>query len=80
MKGISSVLCAVDIAEPGHAAFAQALALARSHDAKLLIVHGVSLATLGTEQVRVRATGGDFALIEAASSIGTFHSEIPFPR
>jgi len=43
VKGISSVLCAVDIAEPGRAAFAQALALARSHDAKLLIVHGVPL-------------------------------------
>jgi nucleotide-binding universal stress UspA family protein len=43
VKGISSVLCAVDIAEPGDAAFGQALALARSHDAKLLIVHGVPL-------------------------------------
>src|SRR5688572_13211041 len=43
VKGISSVLCAVDIAEPGQAAFEQALALARSHDAKLLIVHGVPL-------------------------------------
>lgn len=41
MKGISSVLCAVDIAEPGQEAFEQALALARSHDARLLIVHGV---------------------------------------
>jgi nucleotide-binding universal stress UspA family protein len=42
VKRLSNVLCAVDIAEPGQAAFAQALALARSHDAKLLIVHGVS--------------------------------------
>ena len=42
VKGISSVLCAVDIAEPGRAAFEQALALARSHDATLLIVHAVS--------------------------------------
>jgi nucleotide-binding universal stress UspA family protein len=43
VKGISSVLCAVDIAEPGQAAFEQALALARSHDARLLIVHGIPL-------------------------------------
>jgi nucleotide-binding universal stress UspA family protein len=43
VKGISSVLCAVDIAEPGQVAFEHALSLARSHDATLLIVHGVPL-------------------------------------
>ena len=43
VRGISSVLCAVDIAEPGRAAFGQALALARAHDARLLTVHGVPL-------------------------------------
>lgn len=41
MKALSRVLCAVDIDEPGRAAFAQALALARVHDAKLLLVCAV---------------------------------------
>ena len=43
MKRISRVLCAVDLAEPGRAAFDQALALARAQGAELLIVHGVPL-------------------------------------
>ena len=41
MKRFSRVLCAVDLGEPGRAAFAQALALARAHDAKLIIVYAV---------------------------------------
>ena len=41
MKGLARVLCAVDIDEPGRAAFAQALALARAHDARMIIVYAV---------------------------------------
>src|SRR5688572_22235195 len=50
------MLCAVDIAEPGQAAFEQALALARSHDAKLLIVHGVPLGRSFNSSARERTT------------------------
>jgi nucleotide-binding universal stress UspA family protein len=41
MKRLSSVLCAVDIGEPGRAAFGRALALARAHAAKMIIVYAV---------------------------------------
>jgi nucleotide-binding universal stress UspA family protein len=41
MKRLSRVLCAVDLGEPGRAAFAQALALARGHDAKMIVVYAV---------------------------------------
>ena len=41
MKGLSRVLCAVDIDE--RAAFAEALALARSHSADMIIVYAVPL-------------------------------------
>jgi nucleotide-binding universal stress UspA family protein len=42
LKPLSRVLCAVDIDERSKQVFEQALALARSHDAKLLILHAVS--------------------------------------
>ncbi len=42
MKPLSRVLCAVDIDERSHQVFEHALALARSHGAKLLILHAVS--------------------------------------
>lgn len=42
MMRVSRVLCAVDIGEPGRAAFAQALALARVHDASIGIVAAIS--------------------------------------
>jgi nucleotide-binding universal stress UspA family protein len=55
VKGLSRVLCAVDIDEPGRAAFAQALALARAHDARMSIVYAVPLSkpfnTGATERV-----------------------------
>ena len=55
MKGLSRVLCAVDIDEPGRAAFAQALALARAHAASMIIVYAVppnqSFNTGATERV-----------------------------
>jgi nucleotide-binding universal stress UspA family protein len=55
VKGLSRVLCAVDIDEPGGAAFAQALALARAHDARMSIVYAVPLSqtfnTGATERV-----------------------------
>jgi nucleotide-binding universal stress UspA family protein len=38
VKNLQRVLCAVDVDEPGRAAFAQALALARVRDAALLVV------------------------------------------
>jgi nucleotide-binding universal stress UspA family protein len=41
VTGLSRVLCAVDIDEPGRAAFAQALALARAHNAGMNIVYAV---------------------------------------
>ena len=42
MKALSRVLCAVDIDERSHEVFAHALALARRHGAKLLVLHAVS--------------------------------------
>jgi universal stress protein E len=55
VKGLSRVLCAVDIDEPGRAAFAQALALARAHTARMIIVYAVppnqSFNTGATERV-----------------------------
>jgi nucleotide-binding universal stress UspA family protein len=55
VKGLSRVLCAVDIDKPGRAAFAQAFALARGHDAELIIVYAVpvnqSFNTGATERV-----------------------------
>jgi nucleotide-binding universal stress UspA family protein len=55
VKGLSRVLCAVDIDEPGRAAFAQALALARAHTASMVIVYAVppnqSFNTGATERV-----------------------------
>jgi nucleotide-binding universal stress UspA family protein len=55
VKGLSRVLCAVDIDEPGRAAFAQALALARAHTASMIIVYAVppnqSFNTGATERV-----------------------------
>ena len=42
MKPSSRVLCAVDIDERSNQVFEHALALARSHDARLLILHAVS--------------------------------------
>jgi hypothetical protein len=55
VEGIARVLCAVDIGEPGLAAFEQALALARVHAAKLIVVYAVprsqSLNTGATERV-----------------------------
>jgi len=55
VTGLSRVLCAVDIDEPGRAAFAQALALARAHNAKMNIVCAVpnsqSFNTGATERV-----------------------------
>ena len=55
MEGIARVLCAVDTGEPGLAAFEQALALARVHDAKLIVVYAVprsqSFNTGATERV-----------------------------
>lgn len=41
MKRLSRVLCAVDIGEPGLAAFEQALALAHAHAAQLVVVYAV---------------------------------------
>jgi nucleotide-binding universal stress UspA family protein len=41
VEGIARVLCALDIGEPGLAAFEQALALARVHAAKLIVVYAV---------------------------------------
>jgi nucleotide-binding universal stress UspA family protein len=41
VKRLGRVLCAVDIGEPGRAAFAHALALARAHGATMHIVHAV---------------------------------------
>jgi nucleotide-binding universal stress UspA family protein len=55
VEGIARVLCAVDIGEPGLAAFEQALALARVHAAKLIVVYAVprsqSFNTGATERV-----------------------------
>lgn len=55
MTRLSRVLCAVDIDEPGRAAFAQALALARAHNARMNIVYAVpnsqSFSTGATERV-----------------------------
>ena len=41
MKQLSRVLVAVDFSKPARAAFEQALALAREHDAELTVVHAV---------------------------------------
>ena len=41
MKQLSRILAAVDFSEPAHAAFDQALALARAHGAELTVVHAV---------------------------------------
>lgn len=41
MNQLNHVLVAVDFSEPARAAFAHALALARLHDAELLVVHAV---------------------------------------
>jgi nucleotide-binding universal stress UspA family protein len=55
VKGLSHVLCAVDIDEPGRAAFAQAVALARAQDARMTIVYAVprsqTFSTGATERV-----------------------------
>jgi universal stress protein A len=55
VEGIARVLCAVDIGEPGLAAFEQALALARVHAAKLIVVYAVprsqSFSSGATERV-----------------------------
>ena len=55
MERIARVLCAVDIGEPGLAAFEQALALARAHAAQLIVVYAVprnqSFNTGATERV-----------------------------
>src|SRR5688572_7241435 len=55
VKRLSRVLCTVDIDEPGRAAFAQALALARAHAASMIIVYAVppnqSFNTGATERV-----------------------------
>jgi universal stress protein A len=55
VKRLSRVLCAVDIDEPGRAAFADALTLARAHSASMIIVYAVppdqSFNTGATERV-----------------------------
>ena len=65
MEGIARVLCAVDIGEPGLAAFEQALALARVHAAKLIVVYAVprsqSFNTGATEGVAYPTSSNDSA-------------------
>jgi hypothetical protein len=70
VKNISRVLCAVDIDEPGRAAFAQALALARAHAAK----HGEAGATI---LLHARARQPDLIVLSAAHGMGAHGRRSP---
>jgi hypothetical protein len=69
VKGLSRVLCAVDIDEPGRAAFAH-LALARAHTASMIIVYAVppNQCCVGPEILRAaRATQTDVVVVGSRS-------------
>ena len=58
MTKLSRILCAVDFSEPAHAAFSQALAVSRAHDAELQLHDDPGLDALPTVQsvTRLAAT------------------------